>query len=84
MHLAELHDALKEAGRDEEGFTIYLSLNEPPTVDLYRRFADAGVTDFVCAPWMFVDVAPGTPDNEALEARLSAVRWFAEEIVARV
>jgi alkanesulfonate monooxygenase SsuD/methylene tetrahydromethanopterin reductase-like flavin-dependent oxidoreductase (luciferase family) len=84
IHLAELHDALKEAGRDEDGFTVYLSLKERPDVDLYRRFADAGVTDFVCAPWMFVDVAPGTPDNEALEARLGAVRWFAEEIVAKV
>ena len=43
------------------------------------------MTDFVCAPWMFVDVAPGTPDDEALAARGSApVRWFAEEIVAKV
>ncbi len=86
LHLAELRDALKKAGRDEdeEGFSIYLSLNERPNVDLYRRFADAGVTDFVCAPWMFVDVAPGTPDDEALAARLVAVRWFAEKIVARV
>jgi probable F420-dependent oxidoreductase len=84
IHLAELHDALKKAGREEEGFTTYLSINEPPSVDLYRRFADAGVTDFVCAPWMFVNVAPGTPDGDALEARLGAVRWFAEEIVAKV
>jgi probable F420-dependent oxidoreductase len=84
IHLAELHEALKEADRDKEGFTVYLSLKERPTVDLYRRFADAGVTDFVCAPWMFVDVKPGTPDEEALVARLGAVRWFAEEIVARV
>ncbi len=84
IHLAELHDALKEAGRDKDGFTVYLSLKERPDVDLYRRFADAGVTDFVCAPWMFVDVPPGTPDNEALESRLGAVRWFAEEIVAKV
>jgi probable F420-dependent oxidoreductase len=83
-HLANLRQALKRAGRDEEGFAIYLSLNEPPDVDLYRRFADAGVADFVCAPWMFVDVAPGTPDDEALRARLGAVRWFAEEIVAKV
>ena len=84
IHLAELHDALKEAERDKEGFTVYLSLKERPTVDLYGRFADAGVTDFVCAPWMFVDVKPGMPDEEALEARLGAVRWFAEEIIARV
>ena len=84
IHLAELHDALDKAGRDKDDFTVYLSLNERPSVDLYRRFADAGVTDFVCAPWMFVDVAPGTPDDKALAARLGPVHWFAEEIVAKV
>ena len=30
MHLAELHDALAKAGRDKDGFTVYLSLNERP------------------------------------------------------
>jgi hypothetical protein len=33
---------------------------------------------------MGVNVAPGTPDDEALAARLTAVRWFADEIVAKV
>ncbi len=84
MHIAELHDALQKAGRDKDDFTIYLSLNERPSVDLYRRFADAGVTDFVCAPWMFATIAPGTPDDEALAARMAPVHWFAEEIVAKV
>jgi hypothetical protein len=49
------------AGREDEPFTIYLSLNERPDVDMYRRFADAGVTDFVCAPWMFVNVPRALP-----------------------
>jgi probable F420-dependent oxidoreductase len=85
LHLANLRDALKKAGReDDDDFLVYMSLNERPSVDLYRRFAEAGVTDIVCAPWMFVDVATGTPDDEALAARLGAVRWFAEEIVAKV
>jgi probable F420-dependent oxidoreductase len=83
-HLTELRTALKAAGREDEDFTIYLSLNERPDPDLYRRFAEAGVTDFVCAPWMFVDVAPGTPDDEALSARLAAVRWFADHVIAKV
>jgi probable F420-dependent oxidoreductase len=84
-HLANLRAELDKAGRDDlDDFSIYLSLNELPDVDLYRRFADAGVTDFVCAPWMFVDVAPGTPDAEALAARLGAVRWFAEDIVQKI
>jgi probable F420-dependent oxidoreductase len=82
-HLDELRAALKEAGReDDEDFTVYLSVNERPSVDLYRRFADAGVSDFVCAPWMGA-VPEGTPDVEALPARLDAVRRFAEDIVAK-
>ena len=51
---------------------------------MYRRFAEAGVTDFVCAPWMFVKVEPGAPDDKALAERLGAVEWFADEIVAKV
>jgi probable F420-dependent oxidoreductase len=83
-HLGELRTALQKAGRADEDFTVYLSLNVRPSVDLYRRFAEAGVTDFVCAPWMFVDLPAGTPDGEAIAARIDAVRWFAEEIVAKV
>ena len=37
---------------------------------MFHRFIDAGVTDFVCAPWMFVTVEPGTPDDKALSDRL--------------
>ena len=83
-HLGDLRAALQKAGRAGEDFSIYLSLNVRPGVDVYRRVADAGVTDFVCAPWMFVDVAPGTPDADAMEARIGAVRWFADEIVSKV
>jgi alkanesulfonate monooxygenase SsuD/methylene tetrahydromethanopterin reductase-like flavin-dependent oxidoreductase (luciferase family) len=83
VHLAELRTALEAAGREDEDFTIYLSLNERPDPEMYRRFIDAGVTDFVCAPWMFVKVAPGT-DDEAFSARLGAVRWFADEVIAKV
>jgi probable F420-dependent oxidoreductase len=83
-HLAELRAALKSAGRDGEPFAIYMSLNERPDIDMFRRFAEAGVTDFVCAPWMFVPVEPGTPDDKALADRLAAVQWFADEFVAKV
>jgi probable F420-dependent oxidoreductase len=83
-HLAELRAALKSAGRDGEPFAIYMSLNERPDIDMFRRFAEAGVTDFVCAPWMFVRVEPGTPDDKALADRLGAVKWFADEFVAKV
>jgi probable F420-dependent oxidoreductase len=84
LHLGELRDALKVAGREDEPFTIYLSLMEMPDLDMFKRFADAGVTDFVCAPWMFVTVPPGTPDEKALADRLDAVHRFGEEYVSKV
>jgi probable F420-dependent oxidoreductase len=84
-HLGSLRDALKKAGREnEEDFAIYLSLNERPNVDMFRRFVEAGVTDFVCAPWMFVEVDPGTPDDKALAQRIGAVEWFANEFLEKV
>jgi hypothetical protein len=69
---------------EDEPFTICLSLNERPDVDMFRRFAEAGVNDFVCAPWMFARVPPGTPDEKALADRLDAVKRFADEIVHKV
>jgi alkanesulfonate monooxygenase SsuD/methylene tetrahydromethanopterin reductase-like flavin-dependent oxidoreductase (luciferase family) len=74
----------RAAGREKEPFAIYLALNERPNIDMYRRFAEAGACDFVCAPWMFAKVDPGTPDDKVLADRLVAVRRFAEEIVAKV
>jgi probable F420-dependent oxidoreductase len=83
-HLAALREALSAAGRDGEPFPIYMSLRERPDVGMFHRFADAGVTDFICAPWMFVPVDPGAPDDTALANRLGAVERFAQEIVAKV
>ena len=83
-HVGALRHALTAAGRQDEEFSIYLSLNERPDVDLYRRFAEAGVTDFVCAPWMGVTVRPDTPDDKALAQRVDAVERFAEEILEKI
>jgi probable F420-dependent oxidoreductase len=82
--LDELESARRAAGRENEPFTIYLTLNERPNVDMFRRFAEAGVHDFVCAPWMFVKPDPGAPDEKLLADRLGAVQRFAELIVTKV
>lgn len=39
-----------------------------------RRLADAGVTDMICAPWNA---------DDGLEARLDAIRRFADQVIAR-
>lgn len=82
--LAELRKHLDGAGRAEEPFTIYLSLNERPDVDLYRRFEEAGVSDMICAPWMFVGGGLRQDSDEAQAARRSACEKFAEQVVAHL
>ena len=41
----------REYGRQREPFEIMLALLEPPSVDLYRRAEDLGITAVMCAPW---------------------------------
>jgi probable F420-dependent oxidoreductase len=84
QHLGDLRDQLDRAGRGSEPFDVYLSLAERPDVDLFRRFEDAGVTDLVCAPWMFAPVADGASEDEVLSARLASCEWFAERFVAKM
>jgi probable F420-dependent oxidoreductase len=83
-HLGALGEQRRRAGTADEPFTIYLSLAERPDLDLYHRFADAGVTDLVCAPWMMVQAEPGQPAAEVLAARVGACERFAEAIVGRM
>lgn len=83
-HLAALHEELDRVGRRDEPFDVYLSLAERPDVDLYRRFEEAGVTDLVCAPWMFVPQSLDTDADQVLAARITACERFAEAIVSRL
>jgi Luciferase-like monooxygenase len=41
----------REYGRQRDPFEIMLALLEPPSVDLYRRAEDLGITAVMCAPW---------------------------------
>jgi probable F420-dependent oxidoreductase len=82
--LALIHGALDEAGRDREGFAIYLALSAKPDPDLYKRFRDAGVSDMLCAPWMAVRLPDRTPPGELRKARVEACERFAEEVIAKV
>ena len=42
----------REYGRGDEPFEIMLALLEMPSVDLYRRAEDIGITAVMCAPWI--------------------------------
>jgi alkanesulfonate monooxygenase SsuD/methylene tetrahydromethanopterin reductase-like flavin-dependent oxidoreductase (luciferase family) len=82
--LALIKGALAAAGRNPDGFDIYLAVTAKPDPDLYKRFADAGVTDMLCAPWMSVQLPPGTPADRLLTARVEACERFSDEVIAKV
>jgi probable F420-dependent oxidoreductase len=51
-YVRKLTELRREYGRDGEPFEIMLALIEMPSVDLYRRAEDLGITAVMCAPWM--------------------------------
>jgi len=50
-----------------------------PSVDLYRQFEDAGVTDLVCAPWMLAEMSENRDYRSALDAKLAATEECRDE-----
>jgi probable F420-dependent oxidoreductase len=82
--LALIKGALVEAGRSSDGFDIYLAVNARPDADLYKRFAEAGVTDMLCAPWMSVQLPPDTPADKLRAARVEACVRFSDEVIDKV
>jgi probable F420-dependent oxidoreductase len=79
-----IKDALKQAGREHEPFSIYVAVHAMPDLDLYRRLEDAGVTDLLCAPWMAVRARDGDTPETVHAARLDACEQFAEHIIANM
>jgi len=84
QQLASIREALEQAGRGMDGFDIYLAVSAPPDVDLYKRFADAGVSDMLCAPWMSVRLAADAPVEAWRTARADACAQFSDEVIAKV
>jgi probable F420-dependent oxidoreductase len=82
--LALIQGALHQAGRDPDGFDIYLAVNAKPDPDMYKRFSDAGVSDMLCAPWMGIRLPEGSSAGELRKARIEACERFAEEVIAKV
>lgn len=69
----------REYGRADEPFEILLALLEVPTVDLFRRAEDVGITAVMCAPWMGAD---GVDPNDVRTFR-GPVERFADDIIAK-
>ena len=69
-----------EFDRDTEPFEIMLALMEAPSVEVYRRAEDIGITAVMCAPWM---TDPDVNGGTEVERYRRPIEQFAESIVAK-
>jgi hypothetical protein len=79
----------REYGRQEEPFEIMLALLEMPSVDLYRRAEDLGITAVMCAPWAGTQDIQGGDGGSSQAFGPSAERYrasierFAETVIEK-
>lgn len=77
--LARLGEIRAEAGDHRADFEVFVIPEAMPSVDLYRRLTDAGVTSTMAGPW-----APGDPAFADLETKRVALERFAEDVISVV
>ncbi|MBO0852515.1 MAG: TIGR03619 family F420-dependent LLM class oxidoreductase [Nocardia sp.] len=85
----------REYGRESSPFEIMLALREEPSLELYQRAEDLGITAIMCSPWaMFAPESgsansgganSGNADPEDTAGRYRApIERFAEEILTKM
>lgn len=75
---------LARAGRSESDYPIYMTVAAPPEPDLIRRFEDAGVTDWICAPWMLAEQSSERAFSSTVADKVAAAERFAADVIAKV
>jgi hypothetical protein len=75
-----MREGCREYGRLDEPFEIMLALIDEPSVELYQRAEDLGITAVMCAPWM------GTMEADLGDvARFRGpIERFAETVIAKL
>jgi probable F420-dependent oxidoreductase len=85
-YVEKLRGYRTEFGREHEPFEIITALYEPPSVEVYQRAEELGITGIMCAPWASAaDINAGDHDGLKLAAdRYRApIEQFAEQIVEK-
>ena len=70
-----LSELRRDYGRENDPFEIVLALLEPPSVDVYRRAEDAGITTVMCRPWL--------GQVGGVESYREPIERFAEDVVEK-
>ncbi|GAA2574882.1 TIGR03619 family F420-dependent LLM class oxidoreductase [Actinomadura fulvescens] len=82
--LARLTGFLAEHGRTLDDLDVIAPIGALPSADLYRKWADRGVTGTMAAPWWLA-----SPDDRArygtgLELKVATMERFADEVIAKM
>lgn len=70
-HVDRLSDLRREYGRAEQPFEVLVALLDPPSVELYQRAEEAGITAVMVAPWAMA------------QDRRDATMRFADKVISR-
>jgi probable F420-dependent oxidoreductase len=76
-YATRLTELRREYGREQEPFEIVLALLEPPSVDMYRRAEEAGITTVMCRPWL------GLQPGAGVESYREPVERFAKDFIEK-
>ena len=80
-NIAHLRELRREYGRDDDAFEVHAPSIEGFSADGIARLAERGVTDVIAG---FRDPYVAGPDTQSLQEKLDALRWYADEIIAKV
>jgi probable F420-dependent oxidoreductase len=81
-YLGLIGDELVRAGRDRDGFAIYMATRNTD-LGFLHRLEEAGVTDYITAPWILARRDDHNRRRSTVEAKIEACERFAEQVIAK-
>ncbi|MDL4771576.1 MULTISPECIES: TIGR03619 family F420-dependent LLM class oxidoreductase [Thermomonosporaceae] len=82
--LTRLEGFLAEHGRTLADLDVIAPIGALPTADLYRRWADRGVTGTMAAPWWLATEGEKAAHGTAPGLKIATMERFAEEVIAKM
>ena len=77
--LERLNLLRKEQGKEGEPFETIIAVTDPPSIDVFRRLEDFGVSATVSYPLLYT-LGPGT----SLEEKRAALERYGNEFIAKL
>lgn len=80
-YIDQINEFRKEYGTDKKDFEIHAITADAFSVDGIKKLEDIGVTECIVG---FRDAYKGVADNKSIEEKKDMMKWFADNIMAKV